>query len=207
MTYCNRKYTEKRILERETSSNWHISKPPYFSSVLLWRCLTQWKLRKEKTVLHGLHEAPLVAQMIKCLPAMQETRVRSLGWEDPLEKGMATHSRILAWRIPWTEESGRYGPEGRKELDTWACLHFLFAFMWVTCCSWIWVNIGLPWRLRDLPAMQEMQKTWGLSLGWEDPLEEEWQSTPVFLPGENIIRNTDLYSYIRIIIYYILLYK
>ena len=40
------------------------------------------------------------------LPAMQETQVRSLGWEDPLEKGMATHSSILAWRIPWTEEPG-----------------------------------------------------------------------------------------------------
>ena len=48
----------------------------------------------------------LVAQMVKNLPAAQETWVRSLGWEDPLEKEMATHSRILAWRIPWTEEPG-----------------------------------------------------------------------------------------------------
>ena len=47
------------------------------------------------------------AKMVKNLPAMQETRVWSLGREDPLEKGMATYSRILAWRIPWTEESGR----------------------------------------------------------------------------------------------------
>ena len=47
-----------------------------------------------------------VAQRFKCLPAMQETRFRSLGWEDPLEEGMATHSSILAWRIPWTEEPG-----------------------------------------------------------------------------------------------------
>ena len=44
--------------------------------------------------------------MVKYLPAMQETRVQSLGGEDPLEKGMATHSSILAWRIPWTEEPG-----------------------------------------------------------------------------------------------------
>ena len=44
--------------------------------------------------------------MVKNLPAMQETQVLSLGWEDPLEKGMATHSSILAWRIPWTEEPG-----------------------------------------------------------------------------------------------------
>jgi len=48
-----------------------------------------------------------VAQVVKNLPAMQETWVQSLGWEDPLEKGMATHSSILAWRIPWTEETGR----------------------------------------------------------------------------------------------------
>ena len=45
--------------------------------------------------------------MVKNLPAMQETRVPSLGQEDPLEKGMATHSSILAWRIPWIEEAGR----------------------------------------------------------------------------------------------------
>ena len=50
--------------------------------------------------------ASLVAQMVKNLPAMWETRVRSLGWDDPLEKGMATHSSILAGRIPWTEEPG-----------------------------------------------------------------------------------------------------
>ena len=47
-----------------------------------------------------------MAQMVKSLPAMQETQVRSLGLEDPLEKGMATHSSILVWRIPWTEEAG-----------------------------------------------------------------------------------------------------
>ena len=47
-----------------------------------------------------------MAQTVKNLPAMQETPVQSLGWEDPLEKGMATHSSILAWRIPWTEEAG-----------------------------------------------------------------------------------------------------
>ena len=50
--------------------------------------------------------ASVVAQLVKNLPAMQDTRVRSLGWEDPLEKGMATDYSILAWRIPWTKESG-----------------------------------------------------------------------------------------------------
>ena len=50
--------------------------------------------------------ASLVAQLVKNLPAMQEIWVQSLGWENPLEKGMATHSSILAWRFPWTEEPG-----------------------------------------------------------------------------------------------------
>ena len=50
--------------------------------------------------------ASLIAQMVKNLPAVQETRVRSLGQEDPLEKEMATHSSILAWKVPWTEEPG-----------------------------------------------------------------------------------------------------
>ena len=51
--------------------------------------------------------ASLVAQKVKRLPAMQETWVQSLGWEDPLEKEIATHSSILAWEILWTEEPGR----------------------------------------------------------------------------------------------------
>ena len=55
---------------------------------------------------------------VKNLPAMWEMWVRSLGQADPLEKGMATHSSILAWRIPWTEESGSLCPWGRKEWDT-----------------------------------------------------------------------------------------
>ena len=58
----------------------------------------------------------LVAQMVKNLPVMQETWVRFLGGEDPLEKGTATHSGFLAWRIPWTEMG--YSPWGRKEPDT-----------------------------------------------------------------------------------------
>ena len=62
--------------------------------------------------------ASLVAQMVKNLPAMRETWVRSLGREDPLERGMATHSSILAWRIPWTEKPGGLQSMGLKELDT-----------------------------------------------------------------------------------------
>ena len=65
-----------------------------------------------------------MAQSLKRLLAMQETWVRSLGQEDPLEKEMATHSSILAWRIPWTEEPGGYSPQGHKESDMTERLHF-----------------------------------------------------------------------------------
>ena len=66
-----------------------------------------------------------MAQMVKSLPAMQETWVQSLqSWED-LEKEMATHSSNLAWKIPWTEEPGRYGPWGHKESDTIEKLHLM----------------------------------------------------------------------------------
>ena len=54
--------------------------------------------------------------MVKSLPAMQETGVRSLGWEDPLEKKMATHSSILAWEIPWTEEAGGLQSTGSQRV-------------------------------------------------------------------------------------------
>ena len=63
--------------------------------------------------------------MVNNLPAMQEIQVPSLGLEDPLEKGMATHSSILAWRIPWTKEPGR-GSWGPKELDRTEQLTFTY---------------------------------------------------------------------------------
>ena len=59
-----------------------------------------------------------MAQTVMSLPAMWETRVQSLVWEDPLEKGMATNSSILAWRIPWTEEPGGLLSMGHEESDT-----------------------------------------------------------------------------------------
>ena len=77
----------------------------------------------------------MVAQLVKNLPAMWVTWVQSLGWGDPLEKGKATHSSILAWRIPWTEEPGGLQSIGSKELYTTERVHFLSFFnrkMWRT---------------------------------------------------------------------------
>ena len=65
----------------------------------------------------GSGGASLVAQMVKNLPAMQKTQVQSLGRQGPLEEGMATHSSILAWRIPRTEELAGYSPWGHKDSD------------------------------------------------------------------------------------------
>ena len=67
------------------------------------------------------NRASPVAQMVKNPPAMPETGVQSLGWEDTLEKEMAIHSSILAWRIPWTEEPGGLQSMGLQESDTIPC--------------------------------------------------------------------------------------
>ena len=70
--------------------------------------LTRWTfVGKEMSLLFNM-----LSRLVKNLPAMQETWVQSLGWEDPLEKEMAAHSSILAWRIPWKEELGRLQSKG-----------------------------------------------------------------------------------------------
>ena len=80
--------------------------------------IPQTSVLASKIKLTSYMRAFLVVQMVKNLPAMQETWVWSLGWEDPLEKGMTTHSNILAWRIPWTEKPGGLQSMGGKELGT-----------------------------------------------------------------------------------------
>ena len=76
------------------------------------------RVSPKKNSLHPLGAVlmSLVAQMVKSLPAMQETWVRSLAWEDPLEKEMATHSTILAWKIPWMDEPGRLQSMGSQRV-------------------------------------------------------------------------------------------
>ena len=68
------------------------------------------------TLKHIIEYTSLVAQMVKRLPAMQETHVQSLGWENPLEKEITTHSSILAWKIPWVEEPGRLQSMGSQRV-------------------------------------------------------------------------------------------
>ena len=91
-------------------------------------CLTElhWCILFEDSFIYkySRHLASLMAQMVKRLPAMQETWVWSLGWEDPLEKEMATHSSILGWKISHGWSLVGYSPWGCKESDTTERLHF-----------------------------------------------------------------------------------
>ena len=80
------------------------------------RCHFIYLLKRRQLTSQSKFIASLVAQMVKCLPAMWETGIRFLGWEDSLEKEMATHSSTLAWKIPWTEEPGRLQSMGSQRV-------------------------------------------------------------------------------------------
>ena len=86
----------------------------------------------------------LWAKMVKCLPTMQETQVQSLGWEVPLEKEMATHSSILAWKIPWMEEPGRLQSMGSQRVrhDWETSLH-----QWCRNCLRLLLWMGNKFRV------------------------------------------------------------
>ena len=115
-----------------------------------------------------------MAQLVKNPPAMQETWVQSLGWEDPLEKRTATHSSILAWRIPWTVR-GFPGSSDGKESTYNVGDPGLIPGLGSLPGEGIGYPIQYSWTslvaltVKNPPAMWE---TWVRSLGWEDPLEE-----------------------------------
>ena len=87
----------------------------------------------------------LVAQTVKNLLVIQETWIQFLGREDPLEKGMATHSIILAWRIPWIEEPGRLQSIFQRVRHNWVTNTFTFFFSYlVSNCLWFWLLLFIP---------------------------------------------------------------
>ena len=142
-----------------------------------------WKMTRASTQLS------LVAWMVKTLSAIQETQVRSLCWEDPLQKGMATHSSILAWRIPWTEEHCGLWSIGFQRVghswSDWACMHtwsksIIFTFgeksrflkrtvfclrdsMWHTQCYCLWTQLELIIRPL-LPAEAQTMVNFGSAM-------------------------------------------
>ena len=109
-----------------------------------------------------------------------ETQVRSLGREDPLVKGMATHSSILAWRIPWTEEPGGLQSTGLQRVghDRATSLSF-FHFLGLSTLQ------GLPWCLSAKESTCQCRRhsfdPWVGKIPWR----RKWQPPPVFLPGES----------------------
>ena len=100
--------------------------------------------------------------MVKHLPVMWETWIQSLGQEDPLEKGMATHSSIPAWEIPWTEEPGRlYSPWGHRESDTIVHAHHSWKALILICSSMpemthVIFFLGAKARRGPLPGVNTM---------------------------------------------------
>ena len=110
----------------------------------------------------------LVVQMVKHLPTMRETPVQSLGWEDLLEKEMATHSNILAWKIPWTEEPGRLqSMESQRVRYDWATYDYEASL--------------IAQLIKNLAAIQETCfDSWVGKIPWR----KEQLPTPVFWPGE-----------------------
>ena len=113
--------------------------------------------------------ASLVAQRLKCLPPMQETLVRSLGREDPLEKEMATHSSTLAWKIPWTEEPGspqstwsqRVGHNWTTSLSL-SLMPIWESLLFVLRCTQDWPLS--PWKNTELILIMILQIFWIIKL-------------------------------------------
>ena len=96
-----------------------------------------------------------MAQQVKNLPVMQETRVQYLGWEHPLEKGMATHSSILAWKIPWTEESGELQSLGLQRVrHDWANKR-------IPSLQWDWLSLEHLWAI-DLERPWEEEASYAI---------------------------------------------
>ena len=136
-----------------------------------------------------------MAQTLKCLSATQETWVQSLSWEYPLEKEMAAHSSILAWKISWTAEPGRLPSMGSQRVGhDWATsLHF--SYKGIPRLSMARHSSTLAWKIPWMEEPGRLQSTGLLGVGhdWATSLSlftfmhwrRKWQPTPVFLPGES----------------------
>ena len=106
-----------------------------------------------------------LAQRLKRLPPMRETQVRSLGWEDPLEKEMAIHSSILAWRIPWTEKPSRLQSIGSQRVG----------HDWATSPSCTYRQVSCEWS----PLSSDASGSWNVSRG--EDLSEMWTLSQLIL--------------------------
>ena len=140
---------------------------------------------------HGLliNRASLVAQGLKNLPAVQDTLVWSLGWEEPLEEEMATHSSILAWRIPWTEEATVHSKESdtTEQLTFWLWLNLLIndILLWEGKPLWLWAG-----NLWGQPSYISEPK--GKNKNTEEPLNLLHGRVPTALKSPSLERSMEL---------------
>ena len=149
--------------------------------------------------------------MVENLPAMQETWVQSLGQEEPLEEEMATHSSILAWRIPWTEEPGGLQSMGLQSLsihtqEPLSCFGFFFFFFWRKL-SHVWLLIHRVYEqqcVHDLPMLllnQNPQMGFNISLssycfgGLYQPLSSHLYSENIYFPPVTTEQNKMYLAY------------
>ena len=152
--------------------------------------------------LKAYYSASFVAQLAKILPAMLETCVQSLGWEGPLEEGMATHSSILAWRIPWT---GEFHGFIYACICPWNAIQSMEWFMYIYVHGMLYSHISekamashsstLAWKIPWMEEPGGLQSMGLLRVGhdWATSLSlftfmhwrRKWQPTPVFLPWES----------------------
>ena len=164
-----------------------------------WKCNENVKGNRQHDLFVGPYRpfwGSLVAQMVKNPPAIPETQVQSLGWEDALEKGMATHSSILAWRIPWTEEPGRLqSMRSHKVRHEWLTNTLLYITGHSAHDGNQWGGLLSRGLISDLflnrtteatggsvvkKTCLPMQHIWVWSLGQEDPLEKEMATCSSF---------------------------
>ena len=139
-----------------------------------------------------IYMASLVAQIVNCLPTMQDTQVQSLGWEDLLEKEMVTQSNTLAWKIPWMEEPGRLQSIGSQRVGhDWASLSisFMYTYMkekkiyilwytWKNICIFYEPYYGQRWRSGGLNAFLSLVKYSAL---FRPSLRHPWDDVNFFV--------------------------
>ena len=143
------------ITESLYSTDWHnIVNQLYFNKIYI--CVYVCKY----IYIYVYIWASLIAQSIKNLPAMKETWVRFLGQEDALEKKMATHSSILAWRIPWTEEPGRLQSMGSQELDTTTPQPFVYIHIWKNTIRFLRMCVSVDICLNVHLHINVFSKVW-----------------------------------------------
>ena len=148
--------TKKISAFRYTFCEHPITKVFHIGLIFKWENIPYLFYIKAINTLYTTIKASLVAQRLKHLPAMWETWVRSLGRKDPLEKEKATHSSILAWRIPWTKEPGRLQSVGSQRVR----------HDWETSLSFLSFSLSFCTAIKRITHSLLFKKTMGLLCDW-----------------------------------------